>query len=140
MGTTDRRMAMRYDGIDALAAELEAERSARPYATNGGKHPRTTHAHSPVRERALRDKALAKSCEQVALNNLPRLVRDDDAGEAWSVHSRTNGDVWIVTIDRATGEVWCTCPAGWNCWHRAHVGRARAGDIGYFPLPRVAAL
>jgi len=105
---------------------------------NGGDAP-STRDYSPARNQALRDKARAKSLEQVALNNLPRLVRDDVAGEAWSVHSRTNGDVWIVTLDRDTGEMWCTCPAG-QCWHLAHVQRARAGEIGFWPLPRVAAL
>lgn len=92
---------------------------------------------STARARHLHDRALAKSMEQVRANNLPQLVSTDDQKEVWSVHSRTaGGQVWLVTLDLLTGEIACDCPAGILCWHRIHVYRARAGEIGHHAPPR----
>lgn len=112
MSTTNRRMDLAADGYDQVAALFEADRRAQ----------------------AIGDRALAKSMEQVALNNLPRQVRVGLDVEVWSVHSRTSGDVWLVTLDTNTGEIQCSCPAN-QCWHVTHVLRARRGEIGYHPLP-----
>lgn len=109
-------------------------------------------AATPARQQALRDRALAKSIEQVRLNNLPQQVRVEGGQEVWSVHSRTThrcthcgaveerdgaAEVHVVTVDLPTGHVACTCLANTACWHRTHVQRARAGEIGYHGLPPV---
>lgn len=92
----------------------------------------------------MRDRALAKALAEVALNNLPRLVRQDGREQTWSVHSRTNHacphcgaiadgapEIYLVTSSPA-GDLFCDCPARLACWHIQIVALAREGRIGHF--------
>ena len=86
---------------------------------------------SPSRRRALLDRALAKSAEQVAANNLPRLLRRTPGGQVWAVASRTEGGVIHLVDESAQGELVCDCCASHHCWHLMHVSRALSGEIGH---------
>jgi hypothetical protein len=89
------------------------------------------------------DRALAKSAEQAQAGNLPRLLHtfdmDDGQRQVWSVASRTlGGTVYLLdTLTSPTGavDVLCECPSSGWCWHRTHVERAIAGEIGHFAVP-----
>lgn len=106
---------------------------------NERRDPRT-----PARRQAMLDRASAKSAEQVAANNLPRVLRRSDretGGEqgrttVWAVASRTEAGVIYLVTESAAGELDCDCPAECLCWHKVHVSRALAGEIGHLDTPR----
>lgn len=85
---------------------------------------------SPARRQAMLDRARAKSCEQVGVNNLPRVVRRNQRETVWAVASRTEGGV-IYLVHEVGGELCCDCPADHSCWHLQHVSRALSGEIGH---------
>jgi hypothetical protein len=91
---------------------------------------------TPVQRRAALDRALTKSVEQVAVNNLPRVLRVNPTERVWAIGSRTEGGViWLVT-ESPEGELRCDCPAESSaCWHLTHVARALSGAIGYHAAP-----
>lgn len=86
---------------------------------------------TPEQMQALFDRSLAKSDEQARAGNLPRLLRHTPAGEpVYSVASRTTGGAVYLLVVEAGGAVTCDCQAAGYCWHRHHVERAIAGEIG----------
>lgn len=92
-------------------------------------------AISPARRRAMLDRALAKSQEQVSLNNLPRILRRSERETVWAVASRTEAGVIYLVTQSPAGELVCDCPADCLCWHKVHVSRAIDGLIGYQAAP-----
>jgi hypothetical protein len=95
----------------------------------------TRRSRSQARRLATLTRALAKSCEQVLANNLPRVVRHTGRERVWAVGSRTEGGVvWLVT-EVPDGQLACDCPAEGICWHKVHASRAIAGEIGHHSAP-----
>jgi hypothetical protein len=98
---------------------------------------------TPAQVQAVFDRALAKSAEQAAFGNLPRLIRAYDTPEGqhqtWAVASRRQGGaIYLLNVlVPATGgvaELECDCRAhGW-CWHRTHLERALAGQIPHYTI------
>ena len=95
----------------------------------------TTLPMSPARRRAMLDRSFAKSIEQVAVNNLPRVIRQNPHEAVWAVASRTEGGVIYLLTQSREGELACDCPADGLCWHKAHVSRAIEGIIGHHAAP-----
>jgi hypothetical protein len=85
------------------------------------------------------DRALAKSMEQVAANNLPRVLRQNPREVVWGVASRVEAGVVYLVTQSPDGQLACDCPAESICWHLCHVDRAIRGEIGHTAvrLPRL---
>jgi hypothetical protein len=82
------------------------------------------------RDQVTHDKALGKSEIEARSGNLPILVRQDAVETVWTVHSRTKERTVYHVRLTVYGELSCACPATVWCWHKEHVSRARAGEIG----------
>jgi hypothetical protein len=106
------------DGEREIVADLrrDAEPARRSY-------------HSPARLVSFMDRSIAKSDEQCRAGNLPRVARRNAVETVWTVASRTEGGVYYLLTENRDGELSCDCPAD-RCWHKVHVARAIAGEIG----------
>jgi hypothetical protein len=84
---------------------------------------------TPARLQSFMDRSVAKSDEQCCAGNLPRVARRNADETVWTVASRTEGGVYYLLTESKDGELSCDCPAD-RCWHKVHVARAIAGEIG----------